>query len=66
MDYKMMKVEEFQQISKDQKLQSIIELHNADQSEEIIDLLLSVGFENLDGKLLTELAKAYNNQAQPE
>ena len=39
MDYKMMKVEEFQQLSKDQKLQSIIELHNADQSEEIIDLL---------------------------
>ena len=66
MDYQIMRMEEFQQLSKDQKLQSIIELHNADQSEEIIDLLLSVGFENLDGKLLAELAKAYNNQAQPE
>ncbi|RRD93609.1 DUF4375 domain-containing protein [Clostridiales bacterium COT073_COT-073] len=66
MAYKTMTVEEVYQLREEERLQRVAGLHDTCQPEKIIELLLSVGLENLDGKILSELARAYNNNQEFE
>lgn len=66
MTSKIITVEEFYQLNEEDKLQSIVELQNTNQYEQIINLLLALDLKNLSGQLLSELARAYNNNFQAE
>ena len=59
-------VEEFKALSDIEQLQTIKALNDTEQVETIIDVLTSVGTENLSISLLGELGRAYNNNDKPE
>ena len=54
-------VEQFKALSDIEQLQTIKALNDTEQVETIIDVLTSVGTENLSISLLGELGRAYNN-----
>lgn len=59
-------VEQFKALSDIEQLQTIKALNDTEQVESIIDVLTSVGIENLSIPLLGELGRAYNNNDKPE
>ena len=59
-------VEQFKALSDIEQLQIIKALNDTEQVETIIDVLISVGTENLSISLLGELGRAYNNNDKPE
>ena len=54
-------VEQFKALSDIEQLQTVKDLNDIEQVETIIDVLTSVGTENLSIPLLGELGRAYNN-----
>lgn len=54
-------IEQFKALSDIEQLQTIKALNDTEQVETIIDVLTSVGTENLSISLLGELGRAYNN-----
>ena len=54
-------VEQFKALSDIEQLQTVKDLNDTEQVETIIDVLTSVGTENLSISLLGELGRAYNN-----
>ena len=56
-----MTVEQFLSFSESEQLQTVKDLNDTEQVETIIDVLTSVGTENLSISLLGELGRAYNN-----
>lgn len=62
----MLLKQDFLDLNEAEKLEKISELQDIYEPKKIIDVLLEIGPENLSGKLLGELAKAYNNNEQLE
>mgnify|MGYP000919935817 CR=1 FL=1 len=56
-----MTVEQFLSFSESEQLQTVKELNDTGNVKTIIDVLTSVGIENLSISLLGELGRAYNN-----
>ena len=54
-------IEQFLSFSESEQLQTVKELNDTGNVKTIIDVLTSVGIENLSISLLGELGRAYNN-----
>ena len=61
-----MTVEQFLSFSESEQLQTVKELNDTGNVKTIIDVLTSVGIENLSISLLGELGRAYNNGNEKE
>ena len=59
-------VEQFLSLSNAEQLQTVKDLNDSGNVKTIIDVLTSVGIDNLSVPLLGELGRAYNNSDKPE